>query len=164
MTDTEILAALDDRQTLALTGLFEAGIDGDVGIVAVMCVVRNRVSRAKRLIADGFMHTHGSVSYKSICLAPEQFSCWNPASGANHDRLMAWAGHFHSLLGFIPADYPRLAECLILADGIIDGSITDTTGGATSYWAPAAMLPPGRIPDWAVGKTTTRIGSQEFVA
>ena len=55
-------------------------------------------------------------------------------------------------------------ETLYLADGLLTGTILDRTGGATLYWAPAAMVPPGRIPAWAVGRSPVAIGSQLFLA
>src|SRR6185295_8222049 len=93
MTDAEVLAALDDRQTLALTMWAEArrippGVPRDYSpveeLIAVACVIRNRRARFARWRAR-------DASYKAICLAPKQFSCWNPGSGANHEALLALA-------------------------------------------------------------------------
>jgi hypothetical protein len=173
MTDQEVLSALDDRQTLALTAWGEARQiprdDPDShspieSLVAVMCVVRNRLLKDQKAVAGGFLHPHGGLSYKSICLAPAQFSCWTAGSGSNHDALMAQA---HLLLDESPqpvgAVDTEVRECLYLADGVIANTIIDRTGGATSYWAPASMVPPGRVPTWAEGKPTTRIGDQLFL-
>ena len=165
MTDADVLAALDDRQTLALTAWAEARqaprttLDDHSPVeelIAVMVVVRNRRATPARWRAT-------DASYKAICLAPKQFSCWTPNSGSNHDALMAWAATFSSVAGFVAADHPLLAECLYLADGVIAGTLLDRTNGATSYWAPAAMVPAGRQPAWAYGLPRWKIGDQFFV-
>ena len=179
MTDAEILAALDDRQTLALTAWAEARRvprDDDSHspieeLVAVMVVVRNRRARFTRWRAI-------DASYKAICLAPAQFSCWNPGADSNHLALMALARLLTSAIGITaltspipvveattgpPTIDPLVRECLYLADGVISGVLQDRTNGATSYWAPAAMIPPGRPPSWAFGCPRWTIGDQIFV-
>lgn len=161
MNDTEVLAALDDPQALALTGWGEArAVPRLVAshspieeLVAVMCVVRNRVRRLPG--------PPGTGDYKAVCLKPAQFSCWTAASGANHAAVLAQAG-----LVVVPALVayldPELRECLYLARGVISGALRDRTTGATSYYAPAAMIPIGRVPAWAVDKPTLLIGDQRF--
>lgn len=162
MTAAEILAALDDRQTLALTAWAEArriprGRPLDHSpveeLIAVMVVVRNRRARFARWRAV-------DASYKAICLAPKQFTCWTPDSGSNHDALLALAGQLVTRGGSLD---PLVDECLYLADGVIAGTILDRTNGATSYWAPAAMVPRGRTPAWAVDLPRWKIGDQYFV-
>jgi hypothetical protein len=189
MNDTEVLAALDDPQTLALTAWAEARAIvlllnrlGQVAshspieeLIAVMVVVRNRMTRDVRRVAGGFLHPHGGLSYKSICLAPAQFSCWTPGSGPNHDALMTVArlvtGSDATVAGVrvtpsINLD-AEVRECLYLAKGVIGGDLRDRTNGATSYWAPASMQPVGRVPDWAIkdGKPLPFevIGNQNFL-
>jgi hypothetical protein len=160
MTDAEAIAALDDRSTLAATGWAEARqIPRDdpadhspvEELIAVMVVCRNRRAKlnAKNLAAG----------YKDICLAAKQFSCWNPGTDRNHVALMA------QVRGLVGVGYPPdalMRECLYLADGVIAGTLLDRTGGATSYYAPAAMIPPGRVPAWAAGKPFLLIGDQYF--
>jgi hypothetical protein len=163
MTDPELLAALDDRQALALTAWAEARRvprDDDSHspveeLIAVMVVCRNRLPHYTRWAA----HT---ATYTAICLAPAQFSCWTAGSGSNHDLLMAQA---RLLVGGtdLTAIDPELRECLWLADGVIAGELRDRTNAADSYWAPAAMVPPGRTPGWAVGKPKLLIGDQYFI-
>jgi hypothetical protein len=159
VTDAEVFAALDDRRTLALTAWAEArriprGDHSPVEeLIAVMCVVRNRRPRFARWRAV-------NSSYKAICLAPRQFSCWNSGSGSNHDALM-------TLAKAVIANQPTPArtqfdECLYLADGVITGAIIDRTGGADSYYAPAAMEPPNRVPAGAIGRPMTTVGDQLF--
>jgi hypothetical protein len=171
MTPDAILAALSDRQTLACTAWAEArkvprGDHSPVEeLIAVMVVVRNRLPH--------FAQWRASVAtYKAICLAPSQFSCWNPNSGgpgSNHDALMVQAGllvdgaALVDRLSLLPVGLdPELRECLYLADGVIIGELRDRTDGANSYWAPAAMLPVGRVPAAAVGKAHLLIGDQYF--
>lgn len=178
MTDAEVLAALDDRQALALTAWAEArqvprGIPSDHSpveeLIAVMVVVRNRAAK------------QSTRSYKTVCLAPFQFSCWNAGSGSNHDALLVLAEQLvgaagalqnaemptdprtRGRMGNAPALDPLVRECLYLADGVIAGTLIDRTNGATSYWAPAAMHPPGSQPVWANGKPRLLIGDQYFV-
>lgn len=168
MTDVDVLAALDDRHTLALTAWAEARQvprnDPDSHspieeLVAVMVVVRNRHRQSEQRGVP--------VSIKAICLAPKQFSCWTAGSGSNHDALMVLA---HTAvrdptqpLAPVPPIDPELAECLVLADGVIAGTLIDRTGSATSYYSPAAMAPPGRIPEWARNKPALKIGDQWFL-
>ncbi len=160
MTDLEIIAALTDREVLALTAWGEArGTPRDDDshspieeLVAVMCVVRNRLDR------PAHWPMAGQRTFKSICLAPHQFSCWNPGADPNHVTVMEQATRI--VTGTV-AD-GELLECLFLADGVMSGRLLDRTGTATSYFAPDAMIPRGRVPLAAAGKILTRIGSQLF--
>lgn len=166
MSDAEVLAALDSRQTLALTADAEARrIPRDRSpveeLIAVMCIARNRRPQYTRWRAV-------DDSYKAICLAPSQFSCWNAGTDPNHLRLMALARLLvdtNSVLQTIDpsgAVDTELRECLFLADGVIANTIIDRTGGCDSYFAPAAMKPAGRIPAGAIGKVLLDVGDQKF--
>ena len=153
---------LVDRSVLALTAYAEGRGDSHEGRssveerIAIMCVVRNRRLHFERYRA-------ADASYKAVCLAPLQFSCWNtPAAGvrdANHDALVVLA---ERMVVGQPPD-PLVAETLYLADGVISGALLDATRGATSYYAPAAMQPPGRVPTWAKDVPAVQIGSQFFL-
>lgn len=163
MTDAEILAALDSRQTLALTAWAEArGVPRNIPsdhspveeLIAVMVVVRNRLTNHSHWRAD-------DPTVKAICLAPRQFSCWNRDSGSNHTALLQLAAQLAGATLLTRVD-PLVRECLYLADGVIAGTLVDRTGGADSYYAPAAMVPPGRIPLGAVGRPRLLIGDQYF--
>jgi hypothetical protein len=161
MIDAElpVLAALTDREVLALTAWGEAravprdDLDSHSPVeelIAVMVVCRNRLK----------------TTYKAVCLAAAQFSCWNPGSGPNHDAVMAMARAILATRPWLPAGDPeagRLYECLFLADGVISGAILDRTHGAKNYYAPAAMVPRDRVPVWAVGKPAWLIGDQLFL-
>lgn len=137
--EARIKEALSDRLALALTMIAEAAGDWREGgssveeRIAVGTAVRNRV-QARRY----------PKTFRGVCLQAKQFSCWNPGTDANHVRLMATADFL--IRGGTPD--PISAETLYLADGIISGTILDRTNGATSYYAPAAMRPPGSKPFW----------------
>jgi N-acetylmuramoyl-L-alanine amidase len=153
MTDSEIRALLTDDTALALTMWAEARGDSSQGRssveerIAVGCVIRNRARAASRSIL-------------AVCLQPWQFSCWNPGDDRNHRALMAMAEALvtHRLL-----EDPVMIETLYLASGIIGDVIVDRTFGATHYYAPDAMVPPGRVPSWVPGmEQTAVIGKQVF--
>ena len=162
------MAALTDQQTLALTMWAEArqiprsdprDHSPVEELLAVGCVVRNRLPHPERWRAT-------DASYKAICLAPRQFSCWNDGTDANHVALLDQARLLVDPFAapvLLRSPDPEVRECLHLASGIITGVIIDRTNGATSYWAPA-MVPPGRIPEWAVGKPILQIGDQNFLS
>lgn len=156
MTDPEILDSLSDVDALACTAWGEAAGDSREGHssveerIAVMSVVRNRVRH----------RAHEGVTYKGVCLAPKQFSCWNAGTDANHLRVMAMA--YLCITGQTTAD-AVFEETRFLAGGIISGLLLDRVHGATLYYAPAAMVPPNRVPAWAAGRAPVAgIGSQLF--
>jgi N-acetylmuramoyl-L-alanine amidase len=159
MTRAEIFAAMTEQQVLGLTAWAEARGDRRQGHssieerIAVMLVIRNRVRNYQKFkLPEG--------TYKAVCLARWQFSCWNddPKDG-NHVELMKMA--VQEIQG-TRLD-PLLEETLWLAGGIIEHTILDTIGGAMHYYAPLAMKPPGRIPEWAIGKQpVAEVGKQLF--
>ena len=151
MTEQEIRDRLTDVQAAALTAHAEARGDQADGSsveerIAVLCVIRNRA----RQTGKGF---------KAVCLRPLQFSCWNTGTDPNHLALLVAA---EQVLAGEPLD-PLLRETLFLAQGVADGVVLDRSGGATSYYAPKAMKPPGRVPVWARDVTPcARVGNQLF--
>lgn len=160
MTDAELQRALPTRAVIALTMWGEARGDwrqGNSSVeerIAVGCVIRNRLSEWKRFRA-------AEDSYKAVCLAPKQFSCWMPQGGLeNYVSVMAFT---RKIVEGIPWTNELLKECLFLADGIISGDILDRTNGATMYYAPDAMIPKGRVPSWAKNKPAFPIGDQLFL-
>jgi len=137
VTNLEIKAALTDEQALTLTLWGEARSERIEGRIAVGCVIRNRMAKGQR-------------SAKSICLAKSQFSCWWTWGGQNnYAAVMDWARKL-SLGAAIPAK-SVLDECAWIADGLLGNRVRDTVKTATHYYAPAAMLPAGRVPGWAKG-------------
>lgn len=156
---------LTSIQILALTGWAEArstfvagrgwmtsGADSMIGVMST-AVNRHKSDPAR------FGRTIGAV-----CLEHAQYSCWNPEAPHkqpdNHDALMAQADGL--IAGRVVTD-ATLRECLLWADGLVNGSIGDRVNGATHYYAPESMIPPGRVPDWAVGQTpVAEIGGQLY--
>jgi len=135
MTLIEIQAGLTDMQALALTMYGEARGESVEGRIAVGCVIRNRARMLK-------------TTHCAVCFAPRQFSCWFAGGGAaNHGDVLDQAEKL--LRGDPVPSGSLLDECLFLADGLIRGSLRDRVVGATHYYSPAGMLPPGRVPKWA---------------
>jgi hypothetical protein len=152
VTEDAIRDALTDETALALTAWAEArgdGLEGGSSVeerIAVMSVIRTRAR-------------DGSKSVKVVCLQPKQFSCWNPGSDTNHRSLLEMAERVVSRQMLDPV----MLETLYLASGVMGGVILDRVCRATHYYAPAAMVPPGRVPPWAIGKTpVARVGKQVF--
>jgi len=160
-TEGAIQLLLTDEQALALTmdaegtGDWREGGSSAEERIAIGTVVRNRV------------HATPGTTFRAVCLARKQFSCWNPGTDANHVRLMKTAQAVVGAAALLSAD---LAETFYLARGIIDGVIQDRTNGATHYYAPNAMKPAGSKPFWVYlnGKNGPEhpavavIGSQRF--
>jgi N-acetylmuramoyl-L-alanine amidase len=145
---------------LALTAIGEARGDDKDGSsleerVAVMCVIRNRRKPGR----------FGS-SWSGIIFAPKQFSCWNEGDNNRALLLSFWASLTQS--GTAPPARDLMAlyyETRLLAQGVVDDVVLDRTGGATHYYAPAALEALGfSIPTWALGKPYKQIGSQRFFA
>ena len=57
------------------------------------------------------------------------------------------------IAGEQPTD--ELDGCLAVAEGIVGGTFADHLQGASHYYAPASMVPPGRVPAWVEGATLT---------
>lgn len=129
--DGLIKAALTDEQVVAMTIWAEARAEPIEGEVAVGCVIRNRLMKPRR-----FQDT-----WKGVCLAKWQFSCWIPQGGeANYRMLMARCES--AMAG--TATWPPQASWI--AAGIISGAIEDRVSGATHYYASWMKTPP----KWAI--------------
>jgi N-acetylmuramoyl-L-alanine amidase len=98
----------DNLKTLSLTLYGEARGESIEGIIAVGVIIRNRVRDTGR-------------SYSDICLAPKQFSSWNP-DDPNYSILVALSSKMDT-----PA--PILKQCIYIANGIIGGDILNKVGG-----------------------------------
>jgi hypothetical protein len=97
----------------ALTAWREDRSASTRGMTAVLCVLRNRVAK------------HGSDYYRE-CTKPWAFS--------------SITAHGDSQLSLWPAeDDPTWVNAQQLAQGVIDGTIADITGGSTLYYAPASI-------------------------
>ena len=103
------------------------------GMTAVACVIRNRVARDKS-------------TYFDECTRRWQFSSLTAMGDPE--------------LTLYPTDNdPTWEKAQMIAEKIIDGEITDITGGATSYYALSIPTPPS----WASTMIhTVDIGGQTF--
>jgi len=150
----QVIDALGSTATVALTAWAEARGDwreGQSSVEERIAVIWTIMRRSERR----------NQSVKEVCLAPKQFSCWAATDGeANHKAVMALARAIVSEKGVSDALY---LETRYLVEGVLCGVILDRTGGADHYYAPKAMIPRGRVPGWAKGKTpSARIGDQVF--
>lgn len=154
MTAKEVIARLDDGLAFRLTLWGEARGEPVWGRIAVGCVIRNRV-------VDGRWGT----SYRAVCLARKQFSCWNIGTDANHKKVIAIA---EALLNggappWSPIEEAIYYETAYVVEGIIAGQLRDCVSRATHYYAPDAMIPRNSVPVWAQGKTPIlRLGRHRF--
>lgn len=140
------LADLPDRIVLALTVWGEARGEPVQGQVAVACVVRNRLKRV----------THAVATWRGVCLAPWQFSCFN-ADDPNSGPIARAA-----VTLMTAALTPELAQALWIADGVIAGAVMDNTGGATHYLT--STLLKAKPPSWAKGQPVLIvIGDHSFL-
>lgn len=140
------LNALPDRIVLALTIWGESRGEPVEGQIAVACVVRNR-----RL-----GHAAPTPEWRAICLAPEQFSCFN-ADDPNDGPIARAAAALMT-----GADTPDLAQALWIADGLIAGHVKDNTRGATHYLVTALLR--SHPPTWAAGQPVlAAIGHHSFL-
>lgn len=129
-----------DVDTLARTMWGEARGETQAGRDAVGCVVRNRLNSLSYVLYG--------LTYAAQCTAHEQFSCWN-AGDVNRAQLQA-----------VTESDAIFAECLSDAQGVIDGTTPDPTGGATNYFDTSMKNDP---PEWAASMTfTTQIGRLLF--
>lgn len=130
----------DDRvlDIVARTLWGEARGEPFLGLIAVAHVIRNRAAR------PGWW----GVDVETVCLKPQQFSCWNKGD-PNYPYLAGFKA--------IPArEYVRCREAAI---AVLDGLEADPTRGATHYHAKAMR----NAPRWTFGATlTTVIGGHRF--
>lgn len=151
MTDDDVKAALSDFDAFWLTLEAECGGEPVEGQIAVASVIRNRVGKR---FGD---------SYRAVCLAPQQFSCWNPGDDAHHVRLMAKArlvAGDHAERTMVPSD-PIVRQLKYLAQGIMSGDLLDNTVGANHYLT--KKLFQSTPPKWAVGQTARFIAHHAFL-
>lgn len=138
---SDIVAALTDPQLLTLTLYGETRGEPIEGQIAVGCVIRNRVQIGR-----------WGASYAKVCLAPWQFSCWRPEGGRDNYETVIEAAQMLAKSTTLPDD-ALLRQCAWVAQGVIGAWILDTVREATHYYAPAAMVPAGSVPKWAINLT-----------
>ena len=122
-----------DRDILARTLWGEARGESLAGQIAVAWTIRNRVN-------DGKTKSWWGEGYASVCQKPYQFSCWN-----KNDPNFAY------LSGAKTIPFREFAQARIAADQVVDGKVSDLTGGATHYYAIAMK----KAPAWAAKATQT---------
>ncbi|HUO37637.1 MAG TPA: cell wall hydrolase [Mycobacterium sp.] len=121
---------------LARTVWGEARGEGQAGMEAVACVIRNRALNRRWWGND----------IPSVCKHPFQFSCWN-ANDPNLPKLQSVG----------PSD-PAFATALSVARTAATGQLPDPTAGADSYFADSIPAP-----SWASrAKFTRQIGHHRF--
>lgn len=128
-----LLSQLTDQEVLTLTLFGEARGEPIAGLVAVGCVIRNRLHNSNKY-----------KSYKDVCFAPKQFSCWNE-SDTNYPILIELAQNM--IIGMVGKD-PAYRRCLLVASGIIDWSLNDETK-SSSYYITTDLFNSNDRPIWA---------------
>jgi cell wall hydrolase len=125
-----------DDFMLSLVVWREARGEGDEGMTAVACVVRNRVNANK------------SSYYREIT-KPWQFSS---ISASSDPQLNRWPSPANA------SDMTTWQKAQEIAAGVMSGVTQDVTNGATYYYA--VSIP---MPLWASSMTMTcQIGNQRF--
>lgn len=140
------LDELPDRVVLALCVWGESRNQPVEGQIAVANVVRNRLKRA----------INTAPRWRDVCLAPEQFSCFNdddPNAGPIARAAV-------NLMTAMPT--PELAQALWIADGVMSGAVKDNSRGATHYLTSALLH--AHPPSWARNQPVlTTIGAHAFL-
>lgn len=137
LTVADVRTQLADYEVLGFTAYGEAANQPVEGQLAVMFTAQNRF-KAKKI---------GDVA--DYCLAPMQYSCWNPDTSVNHARLIG-AVQTYLRNEHNPGGYPILTQLIYLADGIVKDALLDNTQGATHYLT--RTLFQVSPPHWAAGK------------
>lgn len=141
-----VLADLPDRVVLALLIFGEARSEPIEGQVAVACVVRNRATRSAGT----------PPSWKDVCLAPKQFSCFS-VTDPNYPKILSAAD-----LLMHEMSTPDLAQALWIADGVLAGVVRDNTHGARNYLTTTLLH--HSPPSWAVNRPIlATIGNHSFL-
>jgi N-acetylmuramoyl-L-alanine amidase len=132
MIDTSHLTEL---QIFACTLYGEARSEQTEGIIAVACVIRNRVHDPKG---------RWPKTYKGVCLQPWQFSCWKVEGGeGNHQKLAKLVADLKEG----KATDNRYKECAWIATGVIHDWVRDIAYGADHYHVEKMA----KKPKWAEG-------------
>jgi hypothetical protein len=103
-----------DKAVLALTLWREARGEGQVGMQAVGCVIRNRVT--------------GALTYNQVIEKAWQFSS---LTAPGDPMLVQWP---------VQGDV-QFEQAMLLAEGIYLKTVPDITNGATHYFNPSVVLP-----------------------
>lgn len=142
MIDTSHLSEI---QIVACTLYGEARSEPTEGILAVACVIRNRV---KADLGSDTKPDWWGEGYKGVCLKPYQFSCWNDGPLVSDKGVLTNHGKLAKLVADLkagPVTDARYKECAWIATGVVNDWGRDITNGADHYHV-AGMMP---RPDWA---------------
>lgn len=129
---------------LARTLYGEARGEGEQGMIAVACVIMNRVRASNDRAVRGLGAMWWGDDVAAVCLKPYQFSCWNH-DDPNRRKIIVVNEH-----DAVFAAAKRIATRAIL--GVLD----DCTRGATHYHARNIT------PTWARGVTPTAMIGQHI--
>lgn len=141
------LEYLNSTEVVGLTLKGEAEDQPIHGIIAVGCVIRNRLIKNPNLYK----------SMKDVCLAPKQFSCWNEFT-LRRENLLKMADALYKNYR-LPDSYMR--QCIWVAKGIVEGDIRDNIRGKMNYVT--RDLFDNHRPDWAKhAKNEEQIGDHVF--
>lgn len=132
-----------DLSVTAATLYGEARGEGLTGLLAVGCVIRNRVISPVRWWGTG---------WAGVCQAPWQFSCWN-ANDPNRAQLQ-------DLVDDPPRGLHQTWDaCVLAARAVMVELLPDITKGADHYCTKAVAAKTA----WAKGKTpVASIGNHLF--
>lgn len=122
-------------QVLAQTLYGEARDQSSAALQGVASVVLNRARKSGKTIS-------------ATCLAPNQFQCWNP--GTRDYVATINAPHVND---------SAYKKCLAIATAVINGNLSDNTGGATFYFSPPVTAAPR---GWGNVVKTTNIDQLQF--
>ncbi len=117
-----LIGELEDRMNqedvnyLCATLVGEARGECIEGQIAVANVIRNRVLAAGK-------------SYKEICLAPKQFSCWNEGD----PNFVLIRNMLAKLETGEDISEPVVRQCLAIARDVVAGDFIDNVNGAQNY-------------------------------
>jgi hypothetical protein len=115
-------------------------------MAAVAWVIRNRAQWDEEIAPDHPEHEWWGVSVATVCMHPYQFSCW--LGGADTLRIMNLKNYDPEYLA---------AEAVVRA--VMDGTIPDPTGGATTYKVRGT---PARWDKAVAGVAPRSIGAHDF--
>lgn len=108
---------MTEKDYIALTLIGEARGEPIEGIIGVGSVIRNRV------------HSSHGLNFEKVCLAPEQFSCWNEKD-PNFPLLQRLG---NDLDQGNPINDPFFRQCIFIASGIFHEDLRDNTIGSKNY-------------------------------
>ncbi len=145
MTAEELLKELADSEALFLTIVGEARGEPVEGQIAVANVILNRAKKRRQ-------------SIKEVCLAHNQFSCWNYD---DPNRILLEELAKKILKGnYIYNDYKQIQWVI---EGVIGGKLDDNTRGTDHYMTTGLFYSENR-PSWATNpKKELKIGEHTFL-